>query len=154
MRQTIGENQKLQYKNVISTFYEVRLENLSQVFEEFLVSVFQAGYTADGPFFYCINSFPSLTGELLIQTFIPVAEAHEFDLPKDFIYQSYFQVLDLIGIRVKGEQEKLIHEAKGELLSYIARRRLPIRTPMFYLVAIGDDDSIYTDLLVGVRYNG
>lgn len=51
MHQTIGERQTLQYNNVISTFFEVQPNQISQTFESFLTTIFDAHYSANGPFF-------------------------------------------------------------------------------------------------------
>ncbi|XCY70789.1 hypothetical protein ABG808_04315 [Streptococcus iniae] len=69
MKQTVAEEQSLHFQNVISTFYETTLNDMSIHFETFLNNIFDAGYTANGPFFYCINSDMSENGKILIQTF-------------------------------------------------------------------------------------
>ncbi|WP_367561194.1 hypothetical protein ABG809_10270 [Streptococcus iniae] len=51
MKQTVAEEQSLHFQNVISTFYETTLNDMSIHFETFLNNIFDAGYTANGPFF-------------------------------------------------------------------------------------------------------
>lgn len=149
MHQTIGERQTLQYNNVISTFFEVQPNQISQTFESFLTTIFDAHYSANGPFFYCINSDVSGDGNILLQTFLPVKEDHINELPSDYIYQTYFQVLNMVAVRAFGDSEVVISESFQHLFHYINKIQLKVRTPVFYLVTV-DESDIYTDLLVGV----
>lgn len=151
MKQTVAEEQSLHFQNVISTFYETTLNDMSIHFETFLNNIFDAGYTANGPFFYCINSDMSENGKILIQTFLPVSEQHKFTLPKDFTYQNYFQILDIGTIRTSEDSESAISEAFNNLFKYIHQRKLKTRTPVFYLVTL-DEEKIYTDLMIGIDY--
>lgn len=149
MRITIGENQDLQFERVISRYYRVSPENFSQTFEDFIQILFSKGYSSDGPFFYSINSGLLEDGTVTLQLFLPVSEENQNNLPEDFIYSSYFQVLNMIAIRVLGDSEVAISKGLKKLSTYLKRRRYKEKTPTFYVVTV-DGETIYTDIMIGL----
>lgn len=147
---SLGYNQSIHVDNVISRYYEVDLKDFSKVFEEFVVTVVERGYTPKSNFFYSINSDLRETTDMILQVFISVEEDNVYELPEEYRYQSYYEVKNMIGVRVEGEAELKFAEGIGTLIEEIVAMDAELSSPPFYFVTqIGD--KTYTDILIGIQ---
>ena len=146
----VGEYQDIQYRNVISRYYTVSTEEMPDTYNAFLDEVRKAGYTLRGPFFYTINSKLEENQDVLMELFIPVEEeCIEDALPKDFLYHSLFQVLNIVSTRILEPDDELVREGIDFLAGYIHFRDYKELTPPFFFTTISDG-KVYTDIKVGV----
>ncbi|NAA54082.1 DUF5085 family protein [Enterococcus faecalis] len=147
---SLGYNQSIHVTNVVSRYYEVDLKNFAKVFEEFVVTVVQSGYTPKSNFFYSINSDIRETTDMILQVFISVEEDKVYELPEEYRYQSYYEVKNMLGVRVAGENELDFAEGIGALIEEIVAIDAELSSPPFYFVTqIGD--KTYTDILIGIK---
>lgn len=144
---SIGYRQSIHLENVISRYYQVDLNDFSTIFEEFVLSVVNSGYTPKSNFFYTINSDLEETKDMILQVFIPVEEDKSFDLPPEFHYQSYYEVINMLGIRVEGAQEDKFTKGINNLVEQIVEMDVELASPPFYFVN-KFEDKIYTDILI------
>lgn len=149
MRETFGENQFIQHEQVISHYYRIRQDEMEEVFKSFLERLLSQGYTPSAPLFYSINSGVLADGKIIMQVFLPVNEANQGHLPEGFLYQTYFQVLDMVATRVIGKDESAISQGLVNLSRYIRVNGYKEMTPVFYCVSV-DNDTTYTDIMVGI----
>lgn len=146
----VGEYQDIQYRNVISRYYTVSPEEMPDTYNAFLDEVRKAGYTLQGPFFYTINSKLEENQDVLMELFILVEEEYIEDaLPKDFLYQSLFQVLNTVSARILEPDDELVREGIDFLAGYIHFRDYKESTPSFFFTT-SIDEKFYTDIKVGV----
>ena len=88
--------------------------------------------------------------DMVIQVFVPVEEEQIYALQEEYSYQTYFQVLDMVGSRVEGDSEKGFEAGLSKIVSFIVENDLEDRTPPFFVVRV-DEEKTYTDILIGVR---
>ena len=98
--------QSIHFENVISRYYQVDLKD----FADFVTTVVIAGYTPNSNFVYGINSDLEDPIDMILQVFIPVVEDKSYELPKEYRYQSYYEVINMLGIRVEGDSEDKFSE--------------------------------------------
>lgn len=150
MRETIAENQFIQYERVISCYYRIEQNELQESFDSFLETILELGYTSAHPLFYSINSGILDDNKIIVQLFLPVNEENAMNLPEGFRYQSYFQVLNMISTRVKGTGEmREVSLGITRLFKYININGYKEMTPIFYFVYV-DDCISYTDIMIGI----
>ena len=148
----IGKEQALHYRNVVSRYYQSDLAGLVDCFNEAMATV-SAKYTPAGGFFYAIISDMRKTDHMLAQVFIPIVEDGAPDLPEEYRFQSYFQMLDLIAARALGKTKADFQAPLGALINYCADESLtPVTPPFFRTVVL--DGKPYTDIYFGVVPDG
>ncbi|MBM7642765.1 DUF5085 family protein [Streptococcus loxodontisalivarius] len=147
---TISENQQIHLERVISKYYVASLQDIDNILVEFLTQLNSLNYTQSGQLFYSINSDLRADGTIIIECFLPVDEENQGNLPEEFLYHSYFQVLNLVATRVTGVTEREINTGVGNLAKYIRKNRFKEVTPAFYQLTV-NDETVYTDIMVGVR---
>ena len=145
----LGFNQTLQYSRVISRYYMMDYDQFSEAFSDFIETVTEAGYSPTDGIFYAINTDIRQKRDMVVQVFLPVEEEHIYALPDEYSYQSYFQVLNMLGTRVMGDSEQSFDRGLNELISIVVEQDLDITTPPFFKVTV--DEILYTDILLGVR---
>lgn len=146
----VGVNQSLQYTNVISRYYQMDYDEFSDAFSDFLTTVLSAGYHIKDSLFYAILTDITVKTDMVIQVFVPVEEEQIYALQEEYSYQTYFQVLDMVGSRVEGDSEKGFEAGLSKIVSFIVENDLEDRTPPFFVVRV-DEEKTYTDILIGVR---
>lgn len=149
MKATIGENQFIMFEKVISRHYRVQKSRLSDIFQKFLKEVLSADYSAAGPFFYSIYSEILEDGTVSIDLFLPVHEENQHVLSEEFLYHSYFQILNMVATRVEGDSELAISKGLANLAQHLLYRNYTEITPPFYLVYF-EGDTVYTDIMIGI----
>ena len=145
----MGFRQSIHLENVISRYYQVDLTDFSQVFEDFLVTVVKSGYTPKSNFFYAINSDLEDPIDMIVQVFVPVEEDKSYDLPSEYRYQSYYEVINLLGVRVEGENEALFAEGIRMLVDQIVDMDAELASPPFYFVN-QIEGKTFTDILIKI----
>ncbi|OHX28427.1 hypothetical protein BKX95_00050 [Streptococcus iniae] len=151
MRQTISLNQQLLFQNVISKYYFPKPEEMSDCFSDFIMTLKTNGFHKNGPFFYSINSDVREDGTIIVECFLPVTDDYKKELPNEFSFNSYFQVLRLASTRAIGNDEASIIKAINFLSKYLKKNKLVEVTPAFYMVTVSEN-NIYTDIMVGTGY--
>lgn len=145
----IGYNQSIHLNNVVSRYYEVALKDFPIIFEDFLNTVTSSGYAPTSNFFYAINSDILETDNMIVQVLIAVEEEKGNNLPEDYRYQTYYEVINMLGIRVEGTKELDFSEAVGVLVEKIVDMNADLASPPFYFVS-QIENKTYTDILIKI----
>lgn len=145
----VGFNQTIHFENVISRYYQVDLKDFAKVFEDFVTTVVQGGYTPTSNFFYAINSDLEDPIDMLLQVFIPVEEEKSYELTEEYRYQSYYEIINMLGVRVEGDSEDQFSEGIRVLVEQIVDMDAELASPPFYFVN-QIDDKIFTDILIKI----
>lgn len=74
---------------------------------------------------------------------------HQHNLPEEYRFQSYFQVINMMAVRIKGDNELDFAHGIEKLIGQVVELDLEIRTPSFYLITQLEEDT-YTDIMIGV----
>lgn len=143
----VGFNQTIHFENVISRYYQVDLKDFAKAFEDFVTTVVQSGYTPTSNFFYAINSDLEDPIDMILQVFIPVEEEKSYELPEEYRYQSYYEIINMLGVRVEGDNESQFSEGMGMLVEQIVDRDTELASPPFYFVN-QIAGKTYTDILI------
>ncbi|MPQ22102.1 DUF5085 domain-containing protein [Carnobacterium divergens] len=148
----MGFNQTIHFENVVSRYYQVDLKDFAKAFEDFVTTVVKSGYTPTSNFFYAINSDLEDPVDMLLQVFIPVEEDKSYELPENYRYQSYYEVINMVGVRVEGDSESQFSEGIRVLVEQIVEMDAELASPPFYFVnQIGD--KTFTDILIKISVN-
>ena len=145
----LGFNQSIHLENIISRYYQVNLSDFSKCFEDFVTTILNSGYTPINNFFYSINSDLEDPIDMILQVFIPVKEDKSFELPMEYRYQSYYEVINMIGIRVEGDNENKFAEGVKILVDQIVAMDAEVASPTFYFVN-QIDNKTFTDILLKI----
>lgn len=145
----IGFKQTIHFENVISRYYQVDLKDFSKAFEDFVTTVVNCGYTPKSNFFYAINSDLEDPIDMILQVFISVEEDRSYELPSDYRYQSYYEVINMLGVRVEGDSEDKFSEGMQLLVEQIVDMDAELASPPFYFVN-QIDGKTFTDILIKV----
>jgi len=145
----VGFNQTIHFENVVSRYYQVDLKDFAKVFEDFITTVVQIGYTPTSNFFYAINSDLEDPIDMLLQVFIPVEEEKSYELPEEYRYQSYYEIINMLGVRVEGDNEDKFSEGMRMLVEQIVDMDGELASPPFYFVN-QIDGKIFTDILIKI----
>lgn len=143
----VGFNQTIHFENVISRYYQVDLNDFAKAFEDFVTTVVQSGYTPTSNFFYAINSDLEDPIDMILQVFIPVEEEKSYELPEEYRYQSYYEIINMLGVRVEGDSEDQFSEGIRMLVEQIVDRDTELASPPFYFVN-QIDGKTFTDILI------
>lgn len=145
----IGFKQAIHFENVVSRYYQVDLKDFAQAFENFVTTVLDSGYTPTSNFFYAINSDLEDPIDMLLQVFIPVKEEKSYELPEEYRYQSYYEVINMLGIRVEGESEIQFSEGIRMLVEQIVDMDAKLASPPLYFVN-QIEGKTFTDILIKI----
>ncbi|EOH97191.1 DUF5085 domain-containing protein [Enterococcus plantarum] len=145
----VGFNQTIHFENVVSRYYQVDLKDFAKVFEDFITTVVQSGYTPTSNFFYAINSDLEDPIDMLLQVFIPVEEEKSYELPEEYRYQSYYEIINMLGVRVEGDSEDQFSEGIRMLVEQIVDMDAELASPPFYFVN-QIDGKTFTDILIKI----
>lgn len=143
----VGLNQTIHFENIISRYYQVDLKDFSSTFEDFVLTVVKSGYTPKSNFFYAINSDLEDPIDMILQVFIPVEEDKSFELPSEYQFQSYFEVINMLSVRVEGSSEDVFSEGIRTLVNKIVEMDVELASPPFYFVN-QIENKIFTDIMI------
>ena len=144
----IGEEQEIHGKNIVSRYYWTDLDGIAPSFEDAIKTIGTAYTLVEGAF-YTIISDMRRTDRMLIQVFVPIKEDSAPDLPDDYRFQSYFQLLHLIATRVHGRAQADFKDALSALIEHCVEQALTATTPAFFRTTVIDGQA-YTDIYFGV----
>lgn len=143
----VGVNQAIHFENVISRYYQVDLNDFASAFEDFVLTVVKSGYTPKSNFFYSINSDLEDPIDMILQVFIPVEEDKSFDLPQEYCYQSYLEVINMLAVRIEGSSEDIFSEGIKLLVNKVVDMDVELASPPFYFVN-QIENKIFTDIMI------
>lgn len=143
----VGLNQAIHFENVISRYYQVDLNDFASAFEDFVLTIVKSGYTPKSNFFYSINSDLEDPIDMILQVFIPVEEDKSYDLPSEYRFQSYFEVINMLGVRIEGSSEDVFSEGIRLLVDKIVDINAELASPPFYFVNQIENQT-FTDIMI------
>jgi hypothetical protein len=148
----IGFRQSIHFQNVISRYYQVDLQDFAKAFEDFVATVVACGYTPTSNFFYAIHSDLKDPVDKILQIFIPVEEDKSYELPVEYRYQSYYEVINMLGVRVEDDSEDKFSEGISLLVEQIVDLDAELASPPFYFVNQMDGKA-FTDILIKISWS-
>lgn len=146
---SIGYNQALHYRNVVSRYVSTDITLLDDKINECIEDVLASGYTLADNFFYCINSDLTKTDDMLVQIFMPVNEDYKGQLPEEYMYNSYFQVFGMVGYR-SVDSEASMTQTLTDLVSVLIESDTDPLSPIFFVPKVVNE-TVYFDLLVKIK---
>lgn len=148
----ITEGKEIAFKNVVSKYYQFESSDSSEITENFMLSIEEAGLTPNGPMFYSIMS--ELGAEPIFAMYsIPVEEEQLKDMDdKVLMFQSYFLIRSMLMTRFAVENteqaQELALEKYAELIEYTKRNNMELTAPFHNLFKIVDE-QLYLEIYLG-----
>lgn len=143
----VTENDRLQYRNVLSRKYQFYYKDFEQNLTDFMKDIEKLNVTIKGPLFYSLNNVP-MDEVMNVEFFLPVEE-HFVHAPKDMTFHSYFSIDQMISTVDLTSYEASTEVAYAKLLHYIEQKQLTQTTPIFHVLA-GDQSLQYVLIKIGV----
>ncbi|MCI1986567.1 MAG: hypothetical protein LKJ69_04840 [Lactobacillus sp.] len=143
----IIEGLDIHYRNVVTGLLLTDAAHLDEDIQNLLDEI-AAEQTIVDDYLYVIESDFRRTDAMTLSVVVPIAEDKPVTLPQGFRFQSYYQLLDLIGLRLVDADSSQLEEQVMRLMAHFADRDLEPTTPLI-MRPHQLHDHHYSELYVG-----
>ncbi|MCI1987144.1 MAG: hypothetical protein LKJ69_06725 [Lactobacillus sp.] len=144
----IAEGLDIHYRNVITGILNTDGKHLGEDIQHLLDEIAEYQTIVDD-YMYVIESDFRQTESMALSMVVPIAEDKPIKLPQGYRFQSYYQLLDLVGSRVVDADTVQLQNQIVTLLEYLAEQDHDPATPLIMRLHQLNDHR-YTEVYVGI----
>ncbi|SIT70632.1 DUF5085 family protein [Edaphobacillus lindanitolerans] len=146
---SIAENRTIMHRNVASKLYGFVPEEIGVALEDFRKILERSGVEPDGTLFFSMLSEPT-ADVMAAELFMGIKEDDpKFPEEEEVSFRSYFEVRDLVTIRILEDFDARSQTAYWELANYLDGNGLRQKTPVFVEYKNRPEGGTFVEMSVG-----